>query len=371
MKRKVSFGSTWCAIVLVGGLCTGLHAAAQKQDSGQLSLTPEIGSTVLRIVTPSEAVRGGRTFTIRAIGGTTGHIRVAGTSIVAAGQRTGAKSWFGIDADGDGKLSRSEMKPVSSSGMGFQLKLSGSGRKYAIAVTRVTVTTEGSGRTITTGTYTTACCMKGAVNGQSIRLLDDNLDGKYTQDGKDAVALGSSLAAVPLMKVHQLGTDHYRLTVAEDGTSVSFERLADQELGVVKIPGSSAFKCLVMTSGPKAYDMKTSGPTGVPPGQYKLLYGMVGTSTRLVTLVPTQKSLTYDIQGGMLNTLRIGAPLRVDFSGSFTTGSKASVTVYPSVQILGAGNELYKPDYLGKMSTPTVALKAGEKVLASSNMEYG
>ena len=210
---------------------------------------------------------------------------------------------------------------------------------------------------------------KRVINGVVIRLRDDNLDGGIDQGGRDAIAMGKSLVGLPLSEVHQIGADHYKLSVSPDGSSVSFERLVGVELGVIKLRNESAFKCMVVSDGEKAYDLKAGGAAGIPAGDYKLLYGVVGTGSSLITFLPSKTTPTYTIKAGNINTPKIGMPLRIDFIASFA-GGKATVQPY-GVRILGAGDELYQVQFGGKMGTPNISLKAGTRTLSSKNMEYG
>jgi len=361
MKRNLL--ALLCVVAFVSSL-SGLVYASDKQDSGQVTLAAELSPEAVKIVTPLEAMDGGKKFSIS---GGQGQMTIGGANLAVAGATLGGANYIGLDVNGNGTVDKDELKKVPSSGIGFKLKSAG-GEDYAVVFTKVVVYGDSKKVTAIMGACAVACAYKGAINGIPFRILDDNLDGAFTQDGKDAIAIGKSLAGVPLMHVHDFGGEFYRLTVAKDGAGVGFEKVSNAETGVVKLPSESVFRCVVLSGQDGAYDVKVSGATGIPAGKYKLLYGMVGGDGGLVPFTATQESPVYDIQAGMCNTLRIGAPLRVDFTGGFTG---ANVTVNPDLRILGAADELYKFEFGGKMGTPNVTLKAGTKDLTSSNMAYG
>jgi len=347
-------------------LCSPL--AAETADTGQVTLTGEVSSTTAKIVTPRRAINGGVPFSIR---GASGSVKIAGWDVAVAAVMSGRYAYIGMDVNGDGTVSKTkeELQKVVNARAAFKMKLPGSGEDFAVLLSQISVSSSKGKVTGVSGAVSPAGARKGVINGVPIFLLDDNLDGKITQNGKDAIAVGKSLAGLPLQEVHQLGADHYKLSVSPDSSSVSFERLVGVELGVVKLRGESAFKCMIVSDGEKAYDLRTGGAAGVPAGAYKLLYGMVGSGKSLVTFLPSKTTPTYKIKAGHINTPKIGMPLRIDFNASF---ANKKVTVQPyGIRILGAGDELYQLQFGGKMGTPNVTLKAGNRKLSSQNMEYG
>jgi hypothetical protein len=364
MKNHIRF--FLACVVAVSVLCSPLAAATT--DSGQATLTAEVSSVTASIVTPNRAISGGIRFSFR---GGSGSVKIGGASVAMMGMTSNSVAYIGMDVNGDGTVSktRDEMQKVVKGRAAFKMKMPGSGEIFAVLVSNVSVAVYKGKTASVSGAISPAGARKGVINGVVIRLLDDNLNGKIGQGGKDAIAVGKSLAGLPLQEVHQIGVDHYKLSVAPDGSSVSFERLSGLELGLVKLRGASAFKCMVVSDGEKAYDLRAGGAAGIPAGAYKLIYGMVGSGSSVVTFLPTKTTPTYRIKAGNTNTPKIGMPLRIDFIASFA-GRKVTVQPY-GVRILGAGDELYQFQFGGKMGTPNVSLKAGTKTLSSQNMEYG
>jgi hypothetical protein len=198
------------------------------------------------------------------------------------------------------------------------------------------------------------------------------MDGRYTQDGADAVAIGSSAYALPLLEVHRVGAALYRLKVAPDGSSLTATAEGPAKLGVVTTPiESGAVDCLVVSDGKQAsFDLKRDGAAGLPGGSYKLVYGLLGSAPQppLLMQPPSADATAYTIVPGKLNRLRIGPPLGVEFSATFNDDI---VSVLPSVRVVGAGGEMYKVDFSTEAGRPHVVCMNGTQKLADTAMGYG
>jgi hypothetical protein len=227
------------------------------------------------------------------------------------------------------------------------------------------------------GQATILSSMAGMLGRTPVRILDDNMDGAFSQKpsgfGGDAILIGSSRSAIPLRGVHRIGKDLYRLKVASDGTSIDYERLSDTAVGQVKakFPANS-LKSLVLIGSDCAFDVKTDGDLGIPAGTYKLAYGLVSRSATTLKFRPGMSTPKYEIQDGMINTLRIGAPVRLDFAASYRAG-KVGLSAN-AVSVVGSGSEIYGPlDFTrgGDARPPTVTMLSGRRVASSTSMKYG
>jgi len=191
--------------------------------------------------------------------------------------------------------------------------------------------------------------------------------------GGDAILIGSSKAAVPQREMHRIGKDFYRLKVAEDGSSIDYERVADIAVGQVKaVFPANTLQSLVLVGKDSAFDVRTDGLAGIPADSYSLAYGVVSRSTAALTFRPGRTTPQYDIKDGMINTLRIGKPFRVDFAASYGKGKvRLSASM---VRIVGSGSEVYGPlDFTegGNIRPPTVTMLNGRRVASSTTMKYG
>ena len=339
---------------------------AYGEGSGTAELTYDAG---LKAVTATKALTFGKALSVR---GGTGVIAIGGRTVVVGAERRGSSTRFGLDLNGDGKVAGDEWRSLGRfrSG-GFQFALdagSGGSRKYALALNDISIyLVQGSGARMG-ARYWVNFSHKGTINGETIRIIDDDLDGTFTQNGGDGILIGKARAAVPLMRVHRIGEYFYRLDVAEDGSKIDYARLEDTDLGEVVAPiRTSALKCLVLKGSQSAFDLKADAKTTVLAGEYRLSYGLLAVGNATVPIKPTELALTYTIKAGQVNTIRIGAPLTLFFKASYGDGK---ISVMPDLRIIGAGGELYASDFQGT-ARPRVAFLAGNRVAASANMGYG
>ena len=166
------------------------------------------------------------------------------------------------------------------------------------------------------GRYMINGCMAGKFHDTDILLFDDNMDGLYTQDGKDAIAIGGSAGAMPLRNHHQIGKNFYSLEVKSDGSEITFQREEDLDLGVADVPVAAAlvrYFLLDDDAARRAYDLKVSGATGIPAGKYKLSMPVLAAGNRFVVAGPTAMSHTYAVLKDVMNILRFGGDIRLHF----------------------------------------------------------
>jgi len=355
-----------------GLLALPAGAAAQDAAEAKVALQYVASPEALAAFTPAKALEGGCPFTMR---GDTGSLNVAGTDVKFAIRWSEPQQAFyaGLDLNGNGFLDGGEWAQMAQSGMVTFANVQAGDKKHIVRIAnmRTTVRTTGGGGILgSTGGYTIAGFYQGLYQGTPIRIFDDNLDGKITQDGKDAIQVGRSGVAIPLRKFHQIGSQHCSLAAAEDGSSVTITPLAGEPLGIVDSSYKRGLKVLALVDDQgRSYDLAASGRTGIPAGKYKLAYGVLADSSAFTVIKPTDKCPVYEIQAGKINTIRIGAPLWVMFSASVNAGN---VTVSPVVRIFGAAYEEYTFDFSGVgPGRPNVLLIEGQTILNRIPMSYG
>jgi hypothetical protein len=220
------------------------------------------------------------------------------------------------------------------------------------------------------GKYYAASALKGSIDGVPIRIIDDNLDGKITQDGSDAIVIGRSPFAQPLYRIHQIGASFYEIKVDEDGKGLSFGKVSDLKPVTVKSPllKLGATKALVVADSDsgQAFDL-VAAKSGIPAGTYSLCYGVISAGKDVVVIRPGKETEKVTVSESP-STLTLGAPLKVNFDGRLV-GNK--VEVFPNLTVVGAGGESYDPDFGSTLSRPSVLLMEGTKVLIRQQMEYG
>ena len=303
-------------------------------------------------------------------------ITVAGTSLRASARVSGNKVFLGIDRNGDGTLSKNEWAPIPPI---RTMLISGKTGDKSFVVRLVDISARYNKTTVSCwGQTLIRSSMAGRLDRIPVRLMDDDMDGKFSQkssgfSGGDAILIGASSSAVPLREVHRIGKKLYRLKVASDGSSIDYELMGDTAIGQVKaVYPNNILKSLVLVGENSAFDVNIDGKAGIPGGDYKLAYGVVSRSAATLTFKPGMATPTYGIQNGMVNTLRIGLPIRLEFAASYKAG-KVGLSA-GAVSVVGSGSETYGPinfTRTGNARPPTVTMLNGNKVVSSSNMEYG
>lgn len=348
------------------------RAAPQDTSSGTIKLTYDaMGASKAR--TPAWAA-GYNRFSVGSSASRMG-IKVGGATITTSARVSGKTVYLGFDRSGDGTISKTEWAPIPAAGT---MLISGKAGGNSYVIRLVDMIANYNKTSVTCwGQALIRSSMKGTLGRIPIRILDDDMDGKFSQKasgrGGDAILIGSSTSAVPLRTMHRIGKDIYRLKVAADGSSVDYERVADTALGqVTAMFPANTMKALVLVGKDCAFDIKTDGVAGIPAGPYMLAYGVVSRSAAALTFRPGRTTPQYDIKDGMINALRIGKPVRVDFAASYGKG-KVGLSA-GAVSIVGSGSEIYGPlDFTkgGNIRPPTVTMLNGKRVASSSTMKYG
>ncbi len=341
-----------------------------KTDSalpdGAIKLTYECDATVAGLVTPRKLVDkvGFQFFSDKS------ELDIGGKKVPVMGAIVGNRGGFGMDLDGTGMVKPEEvMNVVPGHPMLFRIEQEGK-KDYAVVVERCEVTRMENAGMRVSGDYYVAWGWKAVVNKVPIRILDDNLDGKITQDGRDAIAIGNSLCAQPLYKVHQIGNSFYQIDVAEDQSSITCTKIDDPKPYKVSSPllKKGLLKALVVvdeTNG-QVFDL-VNCKAGIPAGEYKLSYGALATPKDVVVIKPGRdfKAFTVAEGGGELG---MGQPLKLLFTARL---EGATVKVEPGVTVVGSAGEIYQPAFGSNAGLPRVTLSEGNRVISSQQMEFG
>ncbi len=300
-----------------------------------------------------------------------GSLMIGGSTIAIQAEVRNGIHFIGIDLNKNGTVEPSEYAPVPASRcLVVKLKAPGEKKETALSLEDVVITQSQSNEISGYGHCFAACCLKAQVNGATVRLIDDNNDGQITQDGKDSIIVGNTPCAMPLFKTHQIGSAICDLTVASDGSTLSWSKASDANMGIVECPlmKSAALKALILVDEAKgvAFDV-VAGKASIPAGNYKLAYGFMTQGQEKMKIRPAAKPLTYTIEPDMANTIRLGPTMHLEFGGTFTS---TDVKVNPPL-VEGIGGEIYEVDWKLPAARPSIALLEGTKVLSQDSMEYG
>lgn len=300
--------------------------------------------------------------------GDEGAIKVAGSELKLAVKKSGQGFVMALDCNGDGRFSAGEAVPFDPKvgQASFDVKVGTVRTAVTLCDIHVALDQKGKAVTAITARMTPGGCMKGSYGGVAVRLIDDNLDGKFTQDGRDAIAFGNSIVGVPLLKTHAITDKHFEFEVAEDGSKLGIKPLTDAALAQVRAPFTgNSLKCLVIAGKSGAYEI--SGPNAsVPEGEYRMVFGALGGEGKTVFIYPPVHRgtlLTYKLEAGQLNTLRIGPPFRTDFE--LGINAQNVLNVKPALRVFGSGGEEYGPVDFAAGTPPGVQVGTGERVIGS------
>ena len=352
-------------------------AGADSGQSGSTKLAYEISNEAFNLQTPHKALVGGVAVKLTS---DKGEIDINGNKVALAGAFLGADQAIGVDVNGNGTVEQSEVRRVVLGTVAFKVKVGADKKEVGIGFQKIAMAAKpavkpGGPNVVSAMSCCVfpAGCLKGSVNGAQVRILDDNLDGKITQDGKDSIVIGSSMFAQPLMKQHLIGNALYELKVSEDGTSLDYAKVSDVKLDKVDVPlmKSPAVGCLVLVddSTGRVVDV-AANKTGIPAGSYKLCYGTIGAGIYMLTIRPTTKMAAMDVKDEGANNLKIGPAFKLDFKATYNA-AKNVVTVMPFFTVEGAGNERYDVALTSSMLAPMVTFMEGNRTISRESMSYG
>ena len=347
---------------------------------GKVTLTYDSGKSVT-CLTPQWA-KGGKQMSAK---GSMGKVSISGKSLSTAGWKSGAGYRIGLDTNGDGIVNSQEYRNVFPGG---SVVLTGKigGKEMSVRCVDVLVQYDEKKNEVSSmrwrmqGVYGWV----GKINSVKIRILDEDLDGKYGHNGNDAIQIGDGRLALPLRGQHRIGESFYKLKIAPDGSSLEFTKIPDPRVGLVRSPFTGKYLVgLVLQNGGGAYDIQACSQTGIPAGSYEVVYGAVGDLRAPLSLSRGRNNLKYEIQADKQNLIRIGPPLQLVFSASYSESKKdkddehnKQVTRRLSISlprsITGAGGEEYGPvsfpNARSPKGRPAVMILQGGKTLVKAIM---
>lgn len=206
--------------------------------------------------------------------------------------------------------------------------------------------------------------MVGEINGTSIQIFDEDLDGVYGsiprtwghtgltkgrfQPETDSMVIGGGKSAIPFSDYVRVEDQWYQLEVINGGTSlVAHPRTVTTGTIVLDAKGLKPDYLIIRgrnTHENTFFDLTTSKKVEVPVGRYDIYCGRVskGKKKQLMKalLLPGDDSTHYDVRAGEETTVEIGAPYGFDWDAD-VAGSMVSVTG-KSVVVVGRGGERYE-----------------------------
>lgn len=337
-------------------------AAPAAQKEVKLTFSP---------ATPANSV-----FTVRdALGGpmrikgATGAITVAGRKIAIKAVSEGRRQGIQVDCNGDGTFTPDESKPVTQNRTAvFTVKLAtpvGGSNLYPVILTDLRVYARRGRVVLFYCRPLPGWSATGSIGSDGIRLVDVDMNGRFTQDGTDGIALGSSKYAMPLAKRHAIGGKICDLAVTADGTAVTVTPAAGVETGAARLRNDDAHaRHVFITDGTQAYDIVADGKH-IPAGAYRIAYGVFAGGSYRAVMLPDKQG--YPLKAGALNVLNAGPPFQLRCLAKIKGGK---IVVSPTMPVVGIGGESYRfiPDRAGP---PYVRFMQGKKTLGRAKFDKG
>ncbi|MHC4514385.1 MAG: hypothetical protein ACYTGW_03490 [Planctomycetota bacterium] len=235
-----------------------------------------------------------------------------------------------VDCDGDGKTD------VKAEGTKAFLTLRGktaTGKPAAYAVRLINQ----SGWKFAPGGYLT-----GKIKNTTIRIIDQDNNGRYDDVGTDALVVGRGKVATYLSEVVNIGGELLKITVAQDGTELTCTPY-EGPAGTLHLDCSTKGKVLsaVVRSTNKrfSFDMAKAGQgMKVPVGGYKLACGEIGLAESRVKMA-TGRSKPIAVAKDQTKKVCWGGPVRAEFAYQ-RRGEKVHFSP-DHVWYFGAAGELY------------------------------
>ncbi len=211
-----------------------------------------------------------------------------------------------------------------------------------------------------------ACFLKGTVLGQEVRIIDDNVTGKFGDGGDlqvpgytqsvtfpflDAMCVGSSNLAQPFSEYIEAGGDFYRLKMSSDDEAYSVKtRKLAVDTGTVVLEFKNKLKpeALIIMATDKfkgAYFNIASGkPVRVPCDRYKVCYGILRAgkkeSMQSCLIVASAEMTSLEVKKDQETKFELGAPFHYVFEAAEVGNGDVKI-VGKSVAVKGRGKELY------------------------------
>lgn len=233
--------------------------------------------------------------------------------------------------------------------------------------------------------YFNAASVVGTLDGVSVRVIDDNLDGIYgslplfwqylglapnaTQPDMDCVVVGESKRALPWSEYLPVGARWYKLEPQSGGMTL---RATPAELatGRLRLEFKGEYPEWLVLRGTGVLentfiDVCAAGKEGVdaPVGEYRLVSGLIRKGKKQ----QTQKCLVlgnelvppFHVKAGEETVVRLGGPYRFEFERA--KNGEVEFVMGPSVRVLGAAGETYDR-FWNCVPAPQLGLrKAGAK----------
>ncbi len=273
-------------------------------------------------------------------------IELAGHTFVAERDGTG----LAIDTDGDGKTN------VTVQGKAGFVKLEKDGFRYAVRLAN-----RGGG-----WHYASSCVRQGKVDGQKVRLFDQDGNGRFDDYGIDAMIVGRGKTATFLSKAISIGGKVMSFDVDRDGVKVALQPYSGS-VGTLDLSSALTTKGKLLSAIVRSQDGDLSfdlarGVTKVPTGTYRIHSGSIGLGE---TTVSVRRGGAKDLVVTEDSTCKLdwGGPARAEFAYQ-RDGGKVEFRPDQVWYFGDSGEEYVNWNPVGK--SPTFQVKVGGETVATA-----
>jgi hypothetical protein len=199
--------------------------------------------------------------------------------------------------------------------------------------------------------YLPGSAMSGRLQGQDVKVIDLNGNGRYDDYGTDAMIFGKGTSGSYLSKVVSTGGKLFEIEVTADGTSIKSAPFTG-ESGTLNV--TQGFKAdgnlssAVVLDEKNRFSFELSGNKSglvVPAGDYRLMFGFVRNGAEQAK-IRAGNSKPITVKANDSTSLTWGTPLEIEFN---YVVNKDKLTVPIDIKFFGKlGEEYYdfKPEAL-------------------------
>ncbi len=189
--------------------------------------------------------------------------------------------------------------------------------------------------------WTTGSSMKGKIDGQTLHVFDQDGNGRYSDWGVDAVAVGNNKSASLLSKVLLVGNKLFHFDITSDGSQISVAPF-DGETGILNAVSDFEAKgklaAAVFQNGDISFCVAGARKgVAVPVGTYSFVSGRVEKGSASASMRRGQMK-SVQVNAGEHTRVEWGANVTGEFSFD---QEEEEVTVRADFKFFGAAGEEY------------------------------
>lgn len=215
--------------------------------------------------------------------------------------------------------------------------------------------------------------MEGELNGETIFLIDQNINGKFGEVGIDMIQAGDFFTPSKLRKTIAVSGNLYQFQAIQKGGKIKLSPYQGLK-SELKLKTLKNWKVTLALNHPQlSTAVSSEKPATLIPGKYKINQSLTMSETDLQQepeAVLFGQGGTINIKPGK-NIIKAGLPLKLEFSAYRNKNDQDNIIIKSAI-LTGRAGEKYNASSFGKQkSTLSSYIKSGKKEQFLSKMEYG